>query len=88
MRSRGSSETQVKSKLDRLSTTSRTTAACKSDTSGHLCVQLTAFDDLAKKMRKSLHALKRNYVIKLFADHAHTQSLFAARARDLANLIG
>lgn len=50
--------------------------------------QLKAFDELAKEMRESLQTLKRNYVIKLFADHADTQSLFESLARDLERLIG
>ena len=37
---------------------------------------------------QALQTLKRNYVIKLFADHADTQSLFASLARDLERLIG
>jgi hypothetical protein len=39
-------------------------------------------------MRRSLATLKRNYVIKLFADHADTQSLFGSLAKDLERLIG
>ncbi len=51
-------------------------------------VQLSAFDKLATDMRAALQTLKRNYVIKLFADHADTQSLFASLAKDLEKLIG
>jgi hypothetical protein len=39
-------------------------------------------------MLQSLKSLKRNYVIKLFADYAATQSLFASLATDLQRLIG
>ena len=46
------------------------------------------FDDRADEMRRSLQTLKRNYVIKLFADHADTQSLFGSLAKDLERLIG
>jgi hypothetical protein len=55
---------------------------------GTLTPQLSAFDELTKKMRQSLQDLKRGYVIKLFADHTDTQSLFAALAKDLERLIG
>jgi hypothetical protein len=41
------------------------------------------FDDRADEMRRSLAALKRSYVIKLFADHADTQSPFGSLAKDL-----
>jgi hypothetical protein len=37
---------------------------------------------------RSLAALKRTYVIKLFADHADTQSLFGSLAKDLDRLAG
>ena len=37
-------------------------------------------------MRAALQTLKRNYVIKLFADHADTQTLFASLAKDLERL--
>jgi hypothetical protein len=57
------------------------------NTNGTLTPQLSAFDELTKKMRQSLQDLKRSYVIKLFADHADTQSLFAALAKDLERLI-
>jgi hypothetical protein len=50
--------------------------------------QLKAFDDRTDEMRESLKSLKRDYVIKLFADHADTQSLFATLAWDLGRLIG
>lgn len=50
--------------------------------------QLKAFNDRAEEMLQSLKSLKRNYVIKLFADHAATQSLFASLATDLQRLIG
>lgn len=57
-------------------------------TGGDVTPQLKAFNDRAEKMLQSLKSLKRNYVIKLFADHADTQSLFASLASDLERLIG
>lgn len=57
-------------------------------THGTTTAQLTAFDAAAKDNRETLQTLKRNYVIKLFADHADTQSLFASLAKDLERLIG
>jgi hypothetical protein len=39
-------------------------------------------------MRHRLAALKRSYVIKLFADHVDTQSIFGSLAKDLERLIG
>lgn len=50
--------------------------------------QLAEFDDRADEMRRSLATLKRSYVIKLFADHADTQTLFGSLAKDLERLIG
>jgi hypothetical protein len=58
------------------------------NTSGTKAKQLAEFDDRADEMRCSLTTLKRNYVIKLFADHADTQSLFVLLAKDLERLIG
>jgi hypothetical protein len=55
---------------------------------GEVTPQLQAFNDRAEEMLQSLKSLKRNYVIKLFADHADTQSLFASLAKDLERLIG
>lgn len=56
-------------------------------TSGRLVKQLSEFDDRADEMRRSLATLKRSYVIKLFADHADTQSLFGSLAKDLERLV-
>lgn len=56
--------------------------------SGTTAKQLAEFDDRADEMRRSLATLKRSYVIKLFADHADTQSLFGSLAKDLERLIG
>jgi hypothetical protein len=57
-------------------------------TCGSTVKQLAEFDERADEMRHSLATLKRNYVIKLFADHADTQSLFGSLAKDLQRLIG
>jgi hypothetical protein len=56
--------------------------------SGTLPKQLAEFDDRADEMQHSLATLKRSYVIKLFADHADTQSLFGSLAKDLERLVG
>jgi hypothetical protein len=58
------------------------------NTSGATVKPLAEFDDRADAMRRSLATLKRSYVIKLFADHADTQSLFGSLAKDLEKLIG
>jgi hypothetical protein len=58
------------------------------NSSGTLAKQLAEFDDRAGEMRHSLTALRRSYVIKLFADHADTQSLFDSLAKDLERLVG
>jgi hypothetical protein len=50
--------------------------------------QLAEFDDRADEMRRALATLKRGYVIKLFADHADTQSLFGSLAKELERLVG
>jgi hypothetical protein len=57
-------------------------------TAGAVTKQLAEFDDRANEMRRLLAALKRGYVIKLFADHADTQSLFGSLAKDLERLVG
>jgi hypothetical protein len=57
-------------------------------THGTMTAQLIAFDALAKEMRESLQTLMRSYVIKLFADHPDTESLFESLSRDLQRLIG
>jgi len=56
--------------------------------SGTTTKELTDFDARADEMRHSLATLKRGYVIKLFADHADTQSLFGSLAKDLERLVG
>ncbi len=58
------------------------------NSSGTLAKPLAEFDDRADEMRHSLATLKRSYVIKLFADHADTQSLFGSLAKDLEGLVG
>jgi hypothetical protein len=55
---------------------------------GTLPKQLVEFDSKAEEKRRALAALKRTYVIRLFADHADTQGLFGALAKDLERLIG
>jgi hypothetical protein len=58
------------------------------NTSGTTVKQLAEFDDRANEKRRALAALKRSYVIRLFADHADTQSLFGSLANDLERLLG
>jgi hypothetical protein len=79
---------QLKSKLEALGFDIAYDGALRVNTHGTTAAQLKAFDALARKMRELLQTLKRSYVIKLFADHADTQSLFASLARDLEHLIG
>jgi hypothetical protein len=79
---------QLKSKLDTLGFDIVYDGTLRPSTRGTMTAQLKAFDELAKDMRQSLETLKRSYVIKLFADHADTQSLFESLARDLQRLIG
>jgi hypothetical protein len=79
---------QLESKLDALGFDIAYDGALRVNTHGTMTAQLKAFEALASEMRESLQTLKRSYVIKLFADHADTQSLFASLARDLEHLIG
>ena len=79
---------QLESKLDALGFDIAYDGALRVNTHGTMTAQLKAFDALAKDMREALQTLKRSYVIKLFADHADTQSLFESLARDLQRLIG
>ncbi len=58
------------------------------NSSGTTAKQLAEFDDRWDEMRRSLATLKRSYVIKLFADHADTQTLFGSLAKDLERLVG
>ena len=58
------------------------------NSSGNKPRQLVEFDDRAEEMQRKLAALKRSYVIKLFADHADTQSLFGSLTKDLERLVG
>ena len=50
--------------------------------------QVTEFDAQADEKKRALATLKRSYVIRLFADHADTQSLFGSLAKDLERLAG
>jgi hypothetical protein len=79
---------QLESKLDTLGFDITYDGALRVNTHGTMTEQLKGFDALAKDMRESLQTLKRSYVIKLFADHADTQSLFESLARDLQRMIG
>jgi hypothetical protein len=81
-------EQQLEAKLDTLGFDIDYHGALQVNRSGTKTGQLSAFDELVTDMRAALQTLKRNYVIKLFADHADTQSLFASLARDLEKLIG
>jgi hypothetical protein len=79
---------QLESKLDTLGYDIAYDGTLRVNTGGAVTPQLKAFNDRAEEMLQSLKSLKRNYVIKLFADHAATQSLFASLATDLQRLIG
>ena len=48
--------------------------------------QVEEFDKQAAKRRQSFSDLRRSYIIRLFADHADTQSLFASLGKDLERL--
>jgi ribosomal protein L29 len=50
--------------------------------------QVTEFDAQSDEKKRALATLKRSYVIRLFADHADTQSLFGSLAKDLERLVG
>ena len=78
----------MEKKLDALGYEIRYNGELAANTSGTMTKQLAGFDDRADEMRHSLATLKRSYVIKLFADHADTQSLFGSLAKDLERLIG
>jgi hypothetical protein len=79
---------QLEAKLDTLGFDIDYHGSLQVNRSGTKTAQLSAFDKLVTDMRASLQTLKRNYVIKLFADHADTQSLFASLAKELEKLIG
>lgn len=81
-------QAEAKDKLDTLGYDVDYDGELEVNTSGTLARQVAEFDDRADDMRRSLAALKRGYVIKLFADHADTQSLFGSLAKDLERLVG
>jgi hypothetical protein len=56
--------------------------------SGTLAKPLVDFDEKISATRQSLTALKRRYIMRLFADNADTQSLFDSLARDLKESLG
>lgn len=49
---------------------------------------LVEFDERMEVMRQKLLALKREYVLKLFAGHADAVNLFTSLASDLERIIG
>ena len=79
---------QLEAKLDTLGFDIDYHGELQVNRNGTMTAQLSAYDKLVTDMRAALLTLKRNYVIKLFADHADTQSLFASLAKDLEKLIG
>jgi hypothetical protein len=81
-------QAKLKSKLDELGYDINYDGTLDVNIAGKMPTELAAFDKLESGMHQSLQSLKRNYVIKLFADHADTQSLFASLAEDLKRLIG
>ena len=80
-------QTETEAKLDKLGYDVNYTGSLSVNGHGTLAPALAAFDKLAKEGRQSLQDLKRGYVIKLFADHADTQSLFAGLSKDLESLL-
>ena len=56
--------------------------------SGTLAKPLVDFDEKISATRQSLAALKRRYIMRLFADNADTQSLFDSLALDLKESLG
>ena len=81
-------QTEAEKKLDELGYDVCYDGTLSVNTRGTMVKQLVDFDDRADEMRRSLAALKRSYVIKLFADHADTQSLFGSLTKDLGRLVG
>jgi len=79
---------ELKKKLDTLGYDIDYHGELEVNSAGTLTKRLAEFDDRADEMRQSLATLKRSYVIKLFADHADTQSLFGSLAKDLERLVG
>jgi hypothetical protein len=79
---------EAEAKLDKLGYDISYNGSLSVNTHGTLTPALAASDRLAKEGRQLLQDLKRNYVIKLFADHADTQSLFAGLAKELERLLG
>lgn len=84
----GKQQDEAEAKLDALGFDVDYNEKLRVNTSGTRTKQLAEFDDRAEEMRRTLAALKRDYIIKLFADHADTQSLFASLAKDLERLVG
>jgi hypothetical protein len=80
--------TQAEKDLDAIGYDVTYTGELSVNSSGSRTKQLVEFDDHAEEMRRKLASLKRSYVIKLFADHADTQGLFGALAKDLERLTG
>jgi hypothetical protein len=78
----------TETKLDKLGWDISYDGSLGMNTYGNINPQVGMFDEKVEKRRESLKSLKRSYVIKLFADHADTQSLFASLAKDLEGLIG
>ena len=81
-------QAEAEAKLDKLGYDISYNGSLSVNTHGTRTPALTASDLRAKEGRQLLQDLKRNYVIKLFADHADTQSLFAGLAKELERLLG
>ena len=84
----GKQQRELASKLNGLGYDVRYNGELAVNRNGTTAKPLAEFDDRADAMRRSLATLKRSYVIKLFADHADTQSLFGSLAKDLERLVG
>jgi hypothetical protein len=81
-------QTETEAKLDKLGYDIGYNGSLSVNTHGTLAPALAASDLVTKEGRQLLQDLKRNYAIKLFADHADTQSLFAGLAKELERLLG
>ncbi len=84
----GKQRTEFESKLGKLGYGVAYNGDLGARTGGTLAKELAEFNARANAKRDTLTALKRGYVIKLSADHADTQSLFASLAKDLERLVG
>jgi hypothetical protein len=84
----GKQQSELRTKLNALGYIVSYNGELAVNSTGTTAKQLAEFDDRWDEKRRSLATLKRSYVIKLFADHADTQTLFGSLAKDLERLVG